>query len=203
MFKYISCDERGGFNETQEHTFSGFQLTEVPNSTWWALSMRYGPIILLLALGVLLASWWFGSNAGESEIPDWRPLLAQAETARQNGDLYDADTLYSQAGRVASWQRDWVGLHAAACGMNRLYEGSSLGAIRGLLVSAMLAAQDQQSKEGLYAVARAFAAMGQDKLTNAVLSRIHEEWPDIESLAPDGIPQNCGWHAVRANYPER
>ena len=47
-----------------------------------------------------------------------------------------------------------------------------------ILVRAMMAAESGQSREGITAVAKAFAAMGQDQAAFMALSRIQMSWPE-------------------------
>jgi hypothetical protein len=65
----------------------------------------------------------------------------------------------------------------------------------------MVAAQDQQSREGLHAVADALAAIGQDKLANTALSRIQEAWPEVARSAVEEIAPSCRWLGGRAYHP--
>ena len=100
----------------------------------------------------------------QQEIPDWRPVLARAEASVEKSELYDARSFYSRAARLASWREDWGGLLAAACGMKMLdNESSPYSNVHTILVRAMMAAESRESRAGIAAVARAFAAMGQDK----------------------------------------
>jgi len=193
MSTFLSYEDRGKYDGLRERIFAGVRITQATRSRWGMLSMRYGLVLLLFMLGILSVSWWFGLDAGEQNTRDWKQLIANAEISREHGDLNRADDLYLQAGRVASWRRDWVGLYAAACGMSKLYEGNSSGVIRGLLVGAMLAAQDQRSEEGLRIVANAFASMGQDSLANMALPRIQAKGRNVPSSAIEGIPQSCDW----------
>jgi hypothetical protein len=51
------------------------------------------------------------------EIPDWKPVLALADTAQDRGEVYYAKSLYLQVRRLAASRDDWAGLLAAACGI--------------------------------------------------------------------------------------
>lgn len=113
------------------------------------------------------------------ETPDWKPVLALANASREKGDLYEARVLYSRAGRPASWQEDWKGLLAAACGIKKI--DSVVGSYfntHTVLVRAMIAAETEQSRAGIAAVAKAFAAIGEPKAASMVLSRIRSGWPE-------------------------
>jgi len=113
------------------------------------------------------------------EIPDWRPVLALAEASVEKGELYDTRSLYSRAAQLASWREDWGGLLAAACGLKLLDNGSgSYVNVHTILVRAMMAAESRQSRAGIAAVARAFAAIGNDKAASMVLGRIQTDWPE-------------------------
>ena len=113
------------------------------------------------------------------EIPDWRPVLALADASLENGELYDARSLYSRAARLASWREDLGGLLAAACGMKLLDNASgSYFNVETILVRAMMAGESRQSRAGLVEVARAFAAIGKDDAASMVLGRIQTDWPE-------------------------
>lgn len=93
--------------------------------------------------------------------------------------FYQARHFYLQAGRIASWRKDWAGLVAAACGFKRLdgvvgpYSISS-----SMLIHPTMAAELMQSRRGIATVATAFATIGSDQASKAVLARIQPYWPD-------------------------
>ena len=110
-------------------------------------------------------------------MPDWKPVLALADAAQEKGDLYYAKILYLQGGKFAVWRDDWAGLLAAACGIKKLErERGPYSSTNALLLRAMVAAEKRQSRSGLVAVAKAFAALGDDKVASMVLSRIGTKW---------------------------
>jgi hypothetical protein len=130
-------------------------------NSWRGVTYR-AVLLLVLFLAVLVWSRWDFSGR---EIPDWKPILALADTARERGDLYYAKSLYSQAGRLSAWRDDWAGLLAAACGMKKLErQRGRHSETNALLLSAMVVAKTRQSRSGLVAVAKAFKALGQDKV---------------------------------------
>src|SRR5262250_3811537 len=112
-------------------------------------------LVPVLFLGALA---WMRRDFRNPEIPDWKPVLALANTAQEKGDLYYAKDLYSQAGRLAALREDWAGLAAAACAMNKLdKQKSRYSPTNALLLRAMIAAETKQSRSGMAAVAKAFA----------------------------------------------
>ena len=72
------------------------------------------PLLLLIVLANIYP------DLNRTEIPDWRPLIARADEMLNRGDRYEARRLYLHVDRVAYWQKDWEGLIAAACGINKL-----------------------------------------------------------------------------------
>ena len=139
----------------------------------------------LFAVGVCLSFLflvgfaWMRPDFNREEIPDWRPVLARAEASLEKSELYDARSLYSRAARLASWREDWGGLLAAACGMKMLDRQSGpYSNVHTILVRAMMAAESGQSREGIAAVARAFAAMGQDEAASMAVGRIQTNWAE-------------------------
>ncbi|HWP58297.1 MAG TPA: hypothetical protein VNL14_10445 [Candidatus Acidoferrales bacterium] len=141
-------------------------------------------------LALLWAAWMF-PDWNPTEAPDWRPVIARAEEARQMGDLYQANTLYRQASRLASWGDDWRGLLAAACGIKKLEPKGSLKTADEILVRAMIAAQAKQSRRGMLAVANAFASGGKSEMAEFVLSRIRDRWPDDRELSREAALPSC------------
>ena len=122
---------------------------------------------------------WLHPDLNRPEIPDWRPVLALADAAWGKEDLYAARHLYLQVDQIASSQQDWEGLVAAACGMQRL-DGAKgpYSKTFAILIRAVTAAESRQSRAGIAAVARVFAAVGQDKAASMVSSRIRPDWPE-------------------------
>jgi hypothetical protein len=57
-------------------------------------------------------------------------------------------------------------------------ESSPYSNVHTILVRAMMAAESRESRAGIAAVARAFAAMGQDKAASMALGRIQMDWPE-------------------------
>jgi len=140
---------------------------------WWAISHR----VRLLAFLVLADLTWTQCDFSNREIPDWKPVLALADAARERRDLSYAKHLYLRAAKFAVWRDDWVGLLAAACGTETLErERGPYSSTHALLLRAMVVAEKGQSRSGLVAVAKAFAALGDDKVSSMVLSRIGKGW---------------------------
>ena len=96
---------------------SALQAKQSRRAARWR-AIAYSTAILPLLLMVALA--WLRPGSNRTEIPDWRPVLALADALREKGDLYEARHLYLQVDRIASWQQDWEGLTAAACGIKSL-----------------------------------------------------------------------------------
>jgi hypothetical protein len=145
-------------------------------AAWWrtiSYAVAIGPFLLMVALA------WLHPDLSRTEIPDWRPVLALADAARERGDLYSARSLYLQLDQIASWQEDWEGLMAAACGIKRL-DGTEgpYSKTFGILIRAVAAAESRQSRAGIAAVAGAFAAGGHANAASMVLSRIGPDWPE-------------------------
>jgi hypothetical protein len=140
-------------------------------------TIGYGVLIGSFFLMVGLA--WIHPDLNRTEIPDWRHVLALAEAAWREGDLYAARHLYLQVDQIASSQQDWEGLVAAACGIKRL-DGAEgpYSKTFAILVRAVMAAESKQSRAGIVAVAGVFAAFGQDKAASMVSSRIRPDWPE-------------------------
>jgi hypothetical protein len=132
-----------------------------------------GPFLLMVALA------WLLPDLSRTEIPDWRPVLPLADAALEKGDLHAARHLYLQVDQIASSQQDWAGLVAAACGIKRLdgAEGPYSKTLA-ILIRAGMVAESRQSRAGMAAVARAFAAVGRDKAASMVSSRIRPDWPE-------------------------
>jgi hypothetical protein len=157
--------------------------------SWRAISYR----VVLLSFVFLAALAWTWRDFNAREIPDWKPVLALADTARERGDLYYAKHLYLQGGRFAVWRDDWAGLLAAACGIKKLDgERGRYSATNMLLLRAMVAAETKQSRSGMAAVGKAFSALGEDKVASMVLSRIRTNWVDKTDDSADVASPGCG-----------
>ena len=129
--------------------------------SWWTITYRAS----LVVFPVLAVLTWTKYDFSRQEIPDWKPILALADAAWGRGDLYYAKHLYLQAGKLAVWRDDWAGLLAAACGVKKLErERGPYSSTNALLLRAMVAAEKRQSRLGLVAVAKAFAALGDNKV---------------------------------------
>ena len=140
---------------------------------WWFAIVLFGSFFFMVGFALMRPDF------NRQEIPDWRPVLALADASLENGELYDARSLYSRAARLASLQEDWGGLLAAACGMKLLDKGSrSYFNVQTILVRAMMAAESRQSRAGIAEVARAFAAVGKNEAASMVLGRIQTDWPE-------------------------
>jgi hypothetical protein len=156
--------------------------------SWWPITYR----ISLLAFLVLAALAWTQRDFSGRESPDWKPVLALAHTAQAKGDLYYAKSLYLQGGRLAVWHDDWAGLLAAACGIKEMErERGPYSPTNALLLRAMVAAEKRQSRSGLVAVAKAFAALGEDKAASMVLSRIGKNSIEETNDPADIVSPGC------------
>jgi len=175
--------ESGSLTIAQPH--SGENLRA---KSWRAMTYRAS----LLALLVLAALTWTQCDFSGREIPDWKPVLALADATQEKGDLYYAKSLYLQGGRLAVWRDDWTGLLAAACGIKKLErERGPYSSTNALLLRAMVAAEKRHSRSGLVAVAKAFAALGDDKVTSMVLSRIGKNWVEETNDSADIVSPGC------------
>jgi hypothetical protein len=180
--------ENGTLTIAQPH--SGENLRA---KSWWAISYRASfPAFLVLAALV-----WTQCDFSNREIPDWKPVLALADAAQEKGDLYYAKHLYLQAGKFAVWRDDWAGLLAAACGTKKVErEGGPYSSTNGLLLRAMVAAEKRQSRSGLVAVTKAFAALGEDKVASMVLSLVGKDWVEETDSSADIVSPGC-WDIKR------
>jgi hypothetical protein len=175
--------ESGTLTITQPH--SGENLRA---KSWWAITYRAS----ILAFLVLAALAWTQCDFSGREIQDWKPVLALADAAQEKGDLYYAKHLYLQGGRLAVWRDDWVGLLAAACGTRKLErERGPYSSTNALLLRAMVAAEKRQSRSGVVAVAKAFAAFGEDRVASMVLSRIGKNWVEETNDSADIVSPGC------------
>ena len=143
-------------------------------------------------LFILTSSWIFPEFKWQ-ETPDWRPILALAEGALKEGDLYSARSLYSRTARVASWREDWVGLLAAACGIKRLdSRRDAYSSLHTILLRAMIAAESKRDQTGLSAIATAFKSIGEHRAASMVLSRIQQSWATrSDDPVADTAAQGC------------
>ena len=156
--------------------------------SWWAITYRASFLVFL----VLAALTWTQCDFSGREIPDWKPILALADAAWGKGDLYYAKHLYLQAGKFAVWRDDWAGLLAAACGIKQLErERGPYSSANALLLRAMVAAEKRQSQSGLVAVAKAFAALGEDKVASMVLSLVGKDWVEETNDSADIVSPGC------------
>jgi hypothetical protein len=156
--------------------------------SWWAITYR----ACLLVFLVLAALTWTQCDFSGREIPDWKPVLALADAAWGKGDLYYAKHLYMQAGKFAVWRDDWAGLLAAACGTKKLErERGPYSSTNGLLLRAMVSAEKRQSRSGLVAVTKAFAALGEDKVASMVLSLVGKDWVEKTNDSADIVSPGC------------
>jgi hypothetical protein len=162
-------------------------------------TVGYGAAIAPFLLMVALA--WLRADLTGPEIPEWRPVLALADASRQKGDLYEARHLYLQVDRIASWQQDWEGLIAAACGIKKL-DGAEgpYSKTFAILVRAMTAAENKQSRVGISAVARAFTTIGEHKAASMVSSRIRPDWPQETRALGDPVAVDC-WEPHGSKRP--
>lgn len=156
--------------------------------SWWAITHRAS----LLVFPVLAALTWTQCDFSGREIPDWKPILARADAARGKGDLDDAKHLYLQSGKFAVWRDDWVGLLAAACGIEQLEEERGpYSPAHALLLRAMVVAEKRQSQSGLVAVAKAFAALGEHEAASMVLSLVGKDWVEETNDSADIVSPGC------------
>ena len=156
--------------------------------SWRAIPYR----AVLLSFVFLAALAWTRRDFNGREIPDWKPVLVLADTARERGDLYYAKSLYLQVGRLAAWRDDWAGLLAAACGIKKPdRERGRYSATNMLLLRAMVAAETKQSRSGMAAVGKAFSALREDKVASMVLSRIRTNWVDKTDDSADVASPGC------------
>src|SRR5499425_139005 len=180
----------------QKHSVGSEALTVVrPHSEQnhriqsWRRVAYQAVLLPVLFLGALA---WLRRDFRNPEIPDWKPVLALADTAQEKGDLYYAKSLYSQAGRLAALREDWAGLAAAACAMNKLdKQKSRYSPANALLLRAMIAAETKQSRSGMAAVAKAFAGLGESEVASMVLSRIQKNWVEEANDSANVLSSGC------------
>jgi hypothetical protein len=156
--------------------------------SWWAITYRTSLLAFLVLVALALTQCDFRGR----EIPDWKPLLALADAAQEKGDLYYAKHLYLQGGKFAVWGDDWAGLLAAACGIKKLEkERGPYSSTNALLLQAMVAAEKKQSRAGFVTVAKAFTALGEDKMASMVLSRIGKNWVEETNESAEIVSPSC------------
>ncbi len=152
---------------------------------WWR---ALGYLAAVLPLLVFAGLAWLWPDFNRPPTPDWKSVLARAEASAESGDFYRARHLYVQVDMIAGWRREWRGLVAAACGINRL--GGAPGPysqISQILLRALITARRTQSRQGIETVAKAFAVIGEPKAAEMALAQVRSEWPaeketDVEDL---------------------
>ena len=86
----------------------------------------------------------------------------------------------------------WRDDYNAAGGTKTLEkEGGPYSSTNALLLRAMVAAEKRQSRSGLVAVAKAFAALGEDQVSSMVLSRAGKDWVEETSDSADIVSPGC------------
>ena len=175
--------ESGTLTRAQPHSSQNLR-----RKSWWAITYR-GSLVVFPVLAVLT---WRQCDFSRQETPDWKPILALADAAWGRGDRYYAKHLYLQAGKFAVWRDDWAGLLAAACGIKQLErERGPYSPANALLLRAMVAAEKRQSQAGLVAVAKAFAALGEDRVASMVLSLVGKDWVEETNDSADIVSPGC------------
>ena len=177
--------ESGTLSIAQPHSRENLRA-----KSWWAIPCRAS----LLAFLVLAALTWSQCDFSGREIPDWKPVVALADAAQEKGgDLYYAKSLYLQGGRLAVWRDDRAGLKSPPHAGLRSWKEKEVLIPRtnALLLRAMVAAEKRQNGLGLVAVAKAFAALGEDKVASMVLSRIGKNWVEQTNDSADIISPGC------------
>jgi hypothetical protein len=167
--------------------------TERTCSSYAIAGLRRRAALASASFACLLALLALGSLREGRDLPSarWQDRLNKAEVAMRNGDIYSARSFYSQAARIASWTDDWTGILAAACGLrNTERPRDNYFVTRTALVRAMIAARNQQSTQGLNAVADAFAGIGEHHA--AALARSHIPTDAPQGTAQSSQPWRCG-----------
>ena len=155
----------------------------------WRRITSTAVLVSILFLGILA---WRSLDFSNPDIPDWKPVLALADTAQEKGDLYYAKSLYLQAGSLADRREDWEGLIAVACAIYKLdKQKNHYSPTNQFLLRAMLAAEMKQSRLGMAAVAKAFMGLGDDKVASMVLSRIQKDWTENANEPADVLLPGC------------
>jgi hypothetical protein len=127
-------------------------------------------------------------------IPDWRPVLALADAVRcgagKRRSVLCEEFVFAR-GEARSLARRLGRLLAAACGIRKLErERGPYSSTNALLLRAMVAVEKRQSRLGLVAVAKAFAALGEDKVASMVLSRMGN-WIEETNDSADIVSPGC------------
>lgn len=124
----------------------------------------------------------------QTAIPNWKSLLSRGDEALNRGDTYEARRLYLQVDRVAYWRKDWEGLVAAACRVNKLdgINHPSAKAVS-ILFRASTSAELAQSYRGLATVALSLSMLGSGEAASAVLDRIRPNWANEPIRADDVV----------------
>jgi hypothetical protein len=171
------------------------QATRSNSIPFWRAAAQFRVVTYITAVSpllliLLLASLYPVLN--RTEIPDWKPLIALADEASNAEDRYRARRLYSRVDRVAYWRKDWEGLVAAACGINKL-DGLNRPHAKTLsiLFRASATAERAQSRRGLATVAKSFSLLGSDEAASVVLGRIQPSWPN-ETITFDNLTLLAG-----------
>src|SRR6516225_9752791 len=158
-------------------------------ANWWRRITSTAVLLSILFLGILA---WRSLDFSNPDIPDWKPVLALADTAQEKGDLYYAKSLYLQAGSHAARREDWEGLIAVACAIYKLNKQKDhYSPTNQLLLRAMLAAEMKQSRSGMASVAKAFMGLGEDKVASMVVSRIQKNWVEKANDPADVLLPDC------------
>jgi hypothetical protein len=156
---------------------------------WWRASGYLAALLPVLAVIMSLSLM----NTEWDRPTDWNSALARAEAARENGNFLEARALYSHAGRLAFWHKDWEGVLAGACGITKLDTGKSAQfMVKDMLVQAMIAAEIRRSRVGIAAVARAFALLGEEKTAAMAISRVKSNWPEKVANMDEPSPECWG-----------
>jgi len=178
------------------------QAARSSSAPFWCVATRCRVITYIAAVSpalllIVVASVY--PDLTRTAVPDWRPLISLADEASNRGDQYEARRLYLQVDRVAYWQKDWEGLVAAACRINKL-DGVNRPNSKALsiLFRASTTAERAQSRQGLATVAKSLALLGSDQAASAVLARIQPSWPN-EALSFDNLTSLIG--CSRSQHP--
>ena len=153
--------------------------------------ISYGVAVLPLLLAIVLAVLYL--NRHRTEVSEWRSLIARADELASQGDLHEARRLYLHVDRVAYWLKDWEGLVAAGCRINKL-DGANRAHSRALpiLFRALATAQVAESRLGLATVAQAFSLLGSTDAAASVRARIQPSWPrEIMNSADVTLLEGC------------
>jgi hypothetical protein len=144
-----------------------------------------------LVLFVAVLALWAHPEWRRHDLPDWRPLVERGDAAAAGDDRYAARHLYVDAARAASSAEDWKGLLVAACGMKKIDGMARAHAnTHFILVRAMAIVETRRSRSGVEQVARAFSAVGEKEVAEALLARVKPEWPHAAD-AHDAAAADC------------